>query len=64
MTPSDFIERSKEYLDCYDRIMFGTDWPLANLADYIRFMKEIVPEEEWEKVFFSAANRIYGLGLS
>lgn len=53
-----------EYLDCYDRIMFGTDWPLANLADYIRFMKEIVPEEEWEKVFFSAANRIYGLGLS
>ena len=44
--------------------MFGTDWPLANLAEYIRFMKEIVPEEEWEKVFFSAANRIYGLGLS
>ena len=30
----------------------------------VRKMKEIVPEEEWEKVFFSAANRIYGLGLS
>jgi len=52
-----------EYLDSYERIMFGTDWPLANLEDYIGFMKEIVPEEEWEKVFFSAANRIYGLGL-
>ena len=53
-----------EYLDSYERIMFGTDWPLANLEDYIRFIKEIVPEEAWEKVFFSAANRIYGLGLS
>ena len=52
-----------EYLDSYERIMFGTDWPLANLEDYIGFMKEIVPEEEWETVFFSAANRIYGLGL-
>ena len=52
-----------EYLDCYDRIMFGTDWPLANLEDYIWFMKKIIPQEEWEKVFFSTANRIYGLGL-
>lgn len=52
-----------EYLDSYDRIMFGTDWPLANLEDYVWFMKKIVPEEAWEDVFFSAANRIYGLGL-
>lgn len=52
-----------EYLDCYDRVLFGTDWPLANLGDYIAFTKALVPEESWEKVFFSAANRIYGLGL-
>ncbi|MBQ1336150.1 MAG: amidohydrolase, partial [Selenomonadaceae bacterium] len=48
-----------EYLDLYDRFMFGTDWPLANLGDYIAFTKEIIPESEWNKVFFSNANRIY-----
>lgn len=53
-----------EYMDLYDRFMYGTDWPLANLEDYIQFLKCFVPEEEWEKVFFQNANRIYGLGLS
>lgn len=52
-----------EYMDLYDRFMYGTDWPLANLEDYIGFLKRFVPEEEWEKVFFHNANRIYGLGL-
>lgn len=57
-----YIEHLKgwlEYLDLYDRFMFGTDWPLANLGDYIAFTKEIIPESEWNKVFFSNANRIY-----
>ena len=52
-----------EYLDSYDRFMFGTDWPLANLGDYIAFTKEIIPEEHWGKVFFENANRLYALGL-
>ena len=57
-----YIENLKgwlEYLELYDRFMFGTDWPLANLGDYIAFVKEIVPESEWEQVFFSNANRVY-----
>ena len=52
-----------EYLDDYRRILFGTDWPLANLEDYIAFTKAIVPESEWEQVFFGSANGIYRLGL-
>lgn len=52
-----------EYLDCYDRILFGTDWPLANLGDYIAFVKHIIPEEYWEDVFFNNANRLYKLHL-
>ena len=51
-----------EYLG-YEDVMFGTDWPLANLEQYIDFVKALVPEEEWEKVFFDNANRIYGMGL-
>ncbi|MGE1063153.1 amidohydrolase family protein [Megasphaera paucivorans] len=50
------------YLDCYDRIMFGTDWPLANLGDYIIFTKNIIPKEYWDNVFFKNANTIYKLG--
>ena len=59
-----YIENLKgwlAYLDCYDRFMFGTDWPLANLGDYIAFTKEIIPMEAWEKVFFQNAIRLYGL---
>ena len=49
--------------NCWDRIMYGTDWPIVNLAEYIQFIQRIVPEEYWEPVFFGNANRIYGLGL-
>ena len=52
-----------EYLEAYDRLMFGTDWPLANLGDDIAYTKEIIPAEHWEKVFFANANRIYQLQL-
>ena len=49
------------YLGDYDRLMFGTDWPLANIADYIEFLSRIVPEKHHEKVFAGNAERIYGL---
>ena len=52
-----------EYLDAYDRLLFGTDWPLANLGDSIAFTREIIPPEHWEAVFFANANRIYSLAL-
>lgn len=59
-----YIEQLKgwlSYLDSYDRFMFGTDWPLANLGDYIAFTKAIIPETAWEKVFYQNAVRFYHL---
>lgn len=47
----------------WDKVMYGTDWPIVNLGEYIAFIQGIVPEPHWEKVFFHNANRIYGLGL-
>ena len=47
----------------WDRVMYGTDWPIVNLGEYIEFIKHLVPEKHWEKVFFHNANSIYGLGL-
>ena len=51
------------YLGCWDRVMFGTDWPIVNLESYIEYTKRIIPEQYYEKVFFENANRIYRLGL-
>ena len=51
------------YLREYDDVMFGTDWPLVNLEEYISFISRLVPEKYHEKVFFENANRIYNLGL-
>lgn len=52
-----------DYLGEYDQVMFGTDWPLVNLRDYIEFAGALVPEKYHEKFFFENANRIYRLGL-
>lgn len=49
------------YLGDYERVMFGTDWPLANLDNYIEFIARVIPEKYHEKVFASNARRIYSL---
>ena len=51
------------YVGCWDRIMYGTDWPIVNLEDYIQYISRIVPEKHHEAVFFDNANQIYRLGL-
>lgn len=50
-------------INCWDKLMYGTDWPLVNLGEYISFIKEIIPQRHWNTVFFDNANRIYRLGL-
>ncbi|TCL56152.1 hypothetical protein EDC14_10513 [Hydrogenispora ethanolica] len=59
----DFLKTWLEYLDNYDRLMYGTDWPLANIANYIEFVAHLIPAKHHDKVFFDNANRIYNLGL-
>lgn len=47
----------------WDRLIFGTDWPIVNLKEYIEFIQRIVPEQHWERVFYQNAKEIYGLNL-
>ncbi|MCI8802147.1 MAG: amidohydrolase [Oscillibacter sp.] len=47
----------------WDQILFGTDWPIVNLAEYIAFADRLLPEARRDAVFFDNANRVYGLGL-
>ena len=52
-----------EYLNRYDRLLYGTDWPLANISNYIKLAMQLIPEKYHYQVFFANANRIYQLGL-
>ncbi|MFI3254957.1 MAG: amidohydrolase family protein [Eubacteriales bacterium] len=51
------------YMGCWERILFGTDFPIVNYGDYIKFISHLVPEHHWDKVFFENANYVYKLGL-
>ena len=46
--------------DRWDDILFGTDWPIVDLAVYADFIRRLVPERYWERVFFQNAVRVYG----
>ena len=52
-----------QYLNRYERVLFGTDWPLVPLRGYIEFCKRLVPEESWEDVFFNNAVGLYGIEI-
>jgi len=49
------------YVERYDSFMFGTDWPLANLEEYIAFVSELIPERHWDDVFYRNAARLYSI---
>ena len=60
-----FIDRYKQalaFMDKYDKVMYGTDWPLAPMGAYIDFCKKLIPEEHYEKVFYENAKRVFKLG--
>jgi predicted TIM-barrel fold metal-dependent hydrolase len=59
----DYLKMWLEYLNDYERLLYGTDWPLANISNYLEFVARIIPERHQDKVFFANANRLYSLGL-
>jgi len=49
------------YIEDPSKIMYGTDWPLTDMASYIRAVKRAIPREHWNAVFHDNAARIFGL---
>ncbi len=49
------------YMQCWDRVMYGTDFPLANMEQYIEFTAHLIPPQHHEAVFAENARRIYHL---
>lgn len=49
-----FIENPK-------KLMYGTDWPLADMKSYIQAIKRAIPEESWEDVFYNNARDVFNI---
>lgn len=60
---SGYMEALRTWLQYinYRDVMFGTDWPLVNLKNYIEFIMALVPEKYYKSIFRENACRIYGL---
>jgi predicted TIM-barrel fold metal-dependent hydrolase len=59
-----FVDRLKQgliYNDCYDKLLFGSDWPLVALKPYIKFIKNIIPTKHHAKVFYKNAQDVFNL---
>jgi uncharacterized protein len=55
----DHFRRALIYADCYDKMLFGTDWPLAPIDVYIDFVHALIPESFHEDVFYRNAFRVF-----
>ncbi|MEG2173961.1 MAG: amidohydrolase family protein [Oscillospiraceae bacterium] len=47
------------YLDRYDHVLYGTDWPLVNMAIYQALISSLIPEEKQECVFYQNALTVF-----
>jgi uncharacterized protein len=53
------LKHALTFTDNYEKFLFGTDWPLVPIQPYIDFVKEIIPEEHHEDVFYHTAVKIF-----
>ena len=47
------------YLNDWNKVMYGSDWPLVNIPAYLEVIRRLVPEEHHEKAFFGNACRVF-----
>jgi predicted TIM-barrel fold metal-dependent hydrolase len=51
-----------EYTERPERFLFGTDWPLASMRTYCKFVGQLIPEEYHQAVFSDNARKLFRLG--
>lgn len=52
------------YLENPKKLMFGTDWPLTPIAQYLELFKKAIPREHWERVFHDNAIEVFKIDPS
>ena len=55
----DYFRQGLIFLNNYEKVIFGSDWPLAPIGPYIESCKALIPESSWDAVFYSNAARVY-----
>ncbi|UUZ89955.1 hypothetical protein LJK87_28495 [Paenibacillus sp. P25] len=55
----DHFRRALVYADRYDKMLFGTDWPLAPIDVYIDFVRRLIPEKHHDEVFYANAFQVF-----
>ena len=50
-----------KFVDDPSKIIFGTDWPLADVAGYVAAFKRAIPKEHWRAVFHDNAVKVFKL---
>ncbi len=51
----------QNYVEDPSKFMFGSDYPLTNIASYVRAIKKAFPKEHWQKVFRDNAVEVFNL---
>jgi len=49
------------FLNNYDKVIYGTDWPLVPMGAYLDFCKKLIPEKYHQTVFYDNAVKVYNL---
>lgn len=55
----DHLLHALTFTNNYEKFLFGTDWPLTPIKPYIQFIKDIIPEEYHEDVFYNTALKVF-----
>ena len=55
----DHLRHALEFADSYDKLLFGSDWPLAPVGPYINFIKNLIPKQYYEDVFYNNALKVF-----
>lgn len=55
----DMLRTWMTYLGAYDKLLYGSDWPLVNLANYIELIARVVPKAQHAAVFYENAVRVF-----
>ena len=55
------IRFAMEYVDNAEKFLYGTDWPLVHMKDYLGFMRKVVPSMDRSRIFYSNAKELFRL---
>ena len=58
------LRETVEHIGSSSRLLYGSDWPLTPMQNYIEFIRRLFPDQDdQEKVFYKNARRFFKIHL-